>query len=195
MFKNKVFLFGLTFFILISVFALLWLNQRTISQFLTSVNIPFIANNKQARTISFIEGSSLVDVTVDLAVLEEIYATEVVAKSTSETLSLFEPITLELTDEKQGTSYAWEAGKHYESITIKKIGPTGKHILINIVPEVMRENGWDDRDIEQELELLLVQGVITTPSLTLTGAQIEQANKEAFQILEKRNFERFVKLQ
>lgn len=148
----------------------------------------------QASPISIVDNSPNIDISVDLTKLTKIYNANVTFADQS-TKEAFEPLIIELTDQRQANAYFWGKDEMYESIAIVKTTPTGKKVLININPTYMEKYGWSKRTIEQELEVLLVQGVITQPSLTLTSTQIEANKAQAATILEALNYEQFVTLQ
>jgi hypothetical protein len=145
----------------------------------------------QASPISVVDNSQNIDISVDLTTLTKIYNANVTFADQS-TKEAFEPIIIELTDQRQANAYFWGKDEMYESIAVIKTVPTGKKVMISVNPAYMEKYGWSKRTIEQELEVLLVQGVITQPSLTLTATQIEANKAKAATILEALNYQQFV---
>lgn len=197
MFKNKVFLFGSAFLFLV-IFAIAFITYR--GEISSSINLFSTKKQKevnivQKEPITILNGSSAVTVKANMNFINKIYQEEVVSTSNQNDIDTFEPITIQFTDEKQDTSYAWEDDKHYESITIRKKATNGTEVFIQVVPDVMYANGWSTGDIEREIEQLIIQSIITRPSLYLTGDTLEEKRSEAFRIIEKYGFEKFVTLQ
>ena len=148
----------------------------------------------QASPISIVDNSSNIDISVDLTKLTKIYNTNVTFADQN-TKEAFEPIIIELTDQRQANAYFWGKEEMYESIAVMKTAPTGKKVLISINPTYMEKYGWSKRTIEQELEVLFLQGLLTQPSLTLTSVQIEENKLKAATILDALEDEQFVTLQ
>ncbi len=140
------------------------------------------------------DSSQNLDITVDLKKLTEIYNANVSLADES-TQQAYEPIIIELTDTRQANAYMWEVGKVYESITVGRIVPNGKKITLSFDPTIMEQAGWSKRDIESEIEVVLVQSVITIPTPTMTRIELEENKEKAANILEAINYEQFVTLQ
>ena len=167
MWKNPVFISGLLVLILVIITSVVFSRKEKILQEFEKLTFRNSNSAESVKPISFLNGSTKFSGTVNDKVLTEIYLNEVGVDPA------FEPIKIVITDDKQDTSFGWSREQHYASITIRRTAPNGSEVLINIEPEEMRSNGWQDTDIEEELEILLITGITTRPSLTLTAQEIE----------------------
>jgi hypothetical protein len=188
---QKIIIVGIIPLVLALVGAGLTLYWSQVSSVFTIIDDFF---SPEFPPISIIDNSQNIDIAVDLKKFAKIYNANVTFVDQN-TKSAFEPIVIELTDQRQANAYFWGKDEMYESIAVVKTAPSGKKVLISINPTYMEKYGWSKRTIEQELEVLLVQGVITQPSLTLTATQIEANKAQAATILEALNYEKFVALE
>lgn len=177
------------FLILIGLGLLLYWPQA--SRLLVQISTLF---SPETSPISIVDNSQNVDIAVDLKRLTKIYNANVTFADEN-TRHAFEPIVIELTDQRQANAYFWAKDEMYESIAVVKTAPTGKKVVISVNPASMEKYGWSKRTIEQELEVLLIQGVITQPSLALTSRQIEENKVQAATVLDTKDYEQFVTLQ
>lgn len=162
-----------------------------ISRLLTQTSTFF---SPEVSPISIVDNSQNVAIAVDLTKLTKIYNDNVTFAGEN-TRQAFEPVVIELTDQRQANAYFWNKDEMYESIAVIKMAPTGKRVVISVNPVYMEKYGWSKRTIEQELEVLFLQGLITQPSLTLTSAQIEENKLKAATILDALKDEQLVTLQ
>jgi hypothetical protein len=148
----------------------------------------------EVSPISIVDNSQNVDISVDLPKLTKIY-NDNVTFADENTRQAFDPIVIELTDQRQANAYFWDKDEMYESIAVVKTAPTSKKVVISVNPAYMEQYGWSKRTIEQELEVLFLQGLLTQLSLTLTSAHIEENRLKAVTILDALEDEQFVTLQ
>lgn len=189
--NKKIIVSGVLTLLLVLAGVGLLLYWPQVSRFLTQTSTFF---SPDVSPISIVDNSQNVDIAVDLAKLTKIYNANVTFTDEN-TQQAFEPVVIELTDQRQANAYFWTKDEMYESIAVIKRVPTGKKVMISVNPAYMEKYGWSKRTIEQELEVLFLQGLITQPSLTLTSAQIEENKLKAATILDALKDEQFVTLQ
>ena len=189
--NKKIIVSGVITLLLILTGVGFLLYRLQISRLLTQISNFF---SPKVSPILIVDNSQNVDITVDLTKLTKIY-TDNVTFADENIQQAFEPVVIELTDERQANAYFWNKAEMYESIAVVKTAPTGKKVVISVNPAYMEQYGWSKRTIEQELEVLFLQGLITQPSLTLTSTQIEENKLKATTILDALKDEQFVLLQ
>ena len=189
--NKKIIVSGVIFLLLILAGVGFLLYRPQISRPLTQISTFF---SPKISPISIVDNSQNVDIAVDLTKLTKIY-NDNVTFADENTRQAFEPVVIELTDQRQANAYFWTKDEMYESIAVIKTVPTGKKVMISVNPAYMEKYGWSKRTIEQELEVLFLQGLLTQPSLTLTSVQIEENKLKAATIQDALEDEQFVTLQ